>query len=155
MQRRTLSLILMLMLTAPAAHLLAQETPIFSKGEIATVNNHTGTVWLKELNQADTAIDCNIASATFAPGAKLDWHIHPGGQILLITDGTGYYQEKGKPIQIVHKGDVIKCLPGVTHWHGASPNGPFTYIAVSTNSAKGKTIWLQRVTDAEYNSVTH
>jgi len=155
MQRRTLSLILMLMLTAPAAHLLAQETPIFLKGEIATVNNHTGIVWLKELNQADTAIDCNIASATFAPGAKLDWHIHPAGQILLITDGTGYYQEKGKPIQIVHKGDVIKCLPGVTHWHGASPNGPFTYIAVSTNSAKGKTIWLQRVTNAEYNSVTH
>ena len=132
---------------------LAQTASIFPKGEIATTNNHTGTVWLTELNRADSVIDCNIATATFAPGAKLDWHIHPAGQILLITDGSGYYQEKGKPIQIVHKGDVIKCAPGVPHWHGAAPTSSFTYIAVSTNGEKNKTQWLQRVTDAEYSSV--
>jgi len=109
-------------------------------------------VWLTELNKADSVIDCNIATATFAPGAKLDWHIHPAGQILLITEGTGYYQEKGKLIQMVHKGDVIKCAPGVPHWHGAAPNNTFTYIAVSTNGAGNKTVWLQRVTDAEYKS---
>jgi quercetin dioxygenase-like cupin family protein len=97
-------------------------------------------------------IDCNIATATFAPGAKLDWHIHPAGQILIITEGTGYYQEKGKPIQVVHKGDVIKCIPGIAHWHGASPQSTFTYIAVSTKGAVNKTEWLQRVTDTEYNS---
>lgn len=131
----------------------AQTLPIFPKGEIATINNHTGIVWLKELNVADTVLDINIATATFAPGAKLDWHIHPAGQILMITDGTGYYQEKGKPIQVVHKGDMIKCAPGVTHWHGAAPKSSFTYIAVSTNGAKNKTVWLQRVTEAEYNSV--
>ncbi|QEC79237.1 cupin domain-containing protein [Mucilaginibacter ginsenosidivorax] len=130
----------------------AQNAPVFPKGEISTVNNHTGTVWLTELNKADSTIDINVANATFAAGAKLDWHIHPAGQILMITEGTGYYQEKGKPIRIVHKGDVINCDPGVAHWHGASPNSLFTYIAVSTNSAKNKTIWLQRVTDAEYNS---
>ncbi|WDF77575.1 cupin domain-containing protein [Mucilaginibacter sp. AW1-7] len=130
----------------------AQTSPIFPKGEIATVNNHTGTVWLTELNKADSIIDINVANATFAPGAKLDWHIHPAGQILMITEGTGYYQEKGKSIQVVHKGDVIKCAPGVAHWHGAAPNSSFTYIAVSTNSAKNKTVWLQRVTEAEYNS---
>lgn len=45
---------------------MAQGDVIFPKGKIATVNNHTGTVWLKELNQADSAIDCNIATATFA-----------------------------------------------------------------------------------------
>jgi quercetin dioxygenase-like cupin family protein len=139
-------------LLAFSTKLLAQESPIFPKGEIATVDNHTGTVWLKELNQPDSLIDIGIATATFAPGAKLDWHIHPEGQVLLITDGTGYYQEKGKPIQIVSKGDVIKCVPGVPHWHGASPKSPFTYLAVSTNSSKNKTVWLKRVTDAEYNS---
>jgi quercetin dioxygenase-like cupin family protein len=132
---------------------LAQTATIFTKGELSKTNNHTGDVWLRELNKADSVIDCNIATATFAPGAKLDWHIHPAGQILMITEGTGYYQEKGKSIQVVHQGDVIKCLPGVTHWHGASPKSTFTYIAASTNSAKNKTIWLQRVTDDEYNSV--
>lgn len=150
MKKRILILIIV---SAFMIHVSAQDTPIFPKGEIATVNNHTGTVWLKELNVADSVIDCNIATATFAAGAKLDWHIHPAGQILMITDGTGYYEEKGKPIKILHKGDVIKCLPGIPHWHGAAPKSSFTYIAVSTNSAKNKTVWLQRVTDEEYNSV--
>jgi quercetin dioxygenase-like cupin family protein len=132
---------------------VAQTIAIFPRGEISKTNNHTGDVWLTELNKADSVIDCNIATATFAPGAKLDWHIHPAGQILMITEGTGYYQEKGKPIQIVHKGDVIKCVPGVAHWHGASPKSTFTYIAVSTKGAINKTVWLERVTDAEYNSL--
>jgi len=131
---------------------VAQDAPIFPKGEISTVDNHTGTVWLNELSAPDSIFNYSIAVATFAPGAKLDWHIHPGGQILLITEGTGYYQEKGKPIQIVHKGEVIKCLPGVVHWHGASPESGFTYIA-TTPGQRGKTIWLQMVTGEEYHGV--
>ena len=130
----------------------AQEGSIFPKGEISTTDNHTGTVWLKELNAPDSIFNYSIAVATFAPGAKLDWHIHPAGQILLITEGTGYYVEKGKPGQIVHKGDVIKCLPGVEHWHGASPDSSFTYLA-TTPAQKGKTIWLKRVTDEEYHRI--
>ena len=58
---------------------------------------------MSELSAPDSTFDYAIAVATFDPGAKLDWHIHPGGQILLIIDGTGYYQERGKPIQTVHK----------------------------------------------------
>ncbi len=144
---------LILLTVMTTMHAWAQSAPIFAKGELSKTNNHTGDVWLTELNKADTVIDINIAQATFAAGAKLDWHIHPAGQILLITEGTGYYQEKGKPIQIVKKGDVIKCTPGVPHWHGAAPNSAFTYIAVSTKSVTNKTQWLQRVTDAEYNSI--
>jgi 4-carboxymuconolactone decarboxylase len=127
----------------------AQGNSIFSKGEISTTNNHTGTVWLKELNGADSIFNYSIAVATFEKSAKLDWHIHPAGQILLITNGIGYYQERGKQIQTVSKGEVIKCLPGVEHWHGASPGSGFTYIA-TTPAQKGKTIWLKRVADAEY-----
>ncbi len=78
---------------------VAQDSSIFPKGEMSTTDNHTGTIWLKELNEPDSIFNYSIAVATYAPGAKLDWHIHPGGQTLLITDGTGYYQEKGKAIQ--------------------------------------------------------
>ena len=106
---------------------------------------------LSELSKSDEVFDFNVAHATFAPGAKLDWHIHPGGQILMITEGAGYYQEKGKPVQIVQKGDVIKCPPGIAHWHGATPGSTFAYIAVSPTQ-KGETKWLQRVTDEEYRS---
>lgn len=128
---------------------MAQKASIFPKGEIATTDNHTGTVWLEELNKPDSLFNFSLAQATFDPGAKLDWHIHPAGQYLLITEGTGYYQERGKPVQTVRKGDVIKCLPGVAHWHGASPQSSFAYIGV-TPVQKGKTIWLKRVTNEEY-----
>jgi len=132
---------------------VAQDAPIFPKGEISTTDNHTGTVWLTELNKPDSLFSFSLAQATFAPGAKLDWHIHPAGQYLLITNGVGYYQERGKSIQIVHKGDIIKCLPGIEHWHGASPDNSFTYVA-TTPTQKGKTIWGKRVTNEEYNSIT-
>lgn len=130
----------------------AQDAAIFPKGEISNTDNHTGTVWLKELNVPDSLFNFSLAHATFAPGAKLDWHIHPGGQYLLITEGTGYYQERGKPMQIVHKGDVIKCMPGVEHWHGATPETSFGYVG-ATPVQKGKTIWLKRVTDEEYKNI--
>jgi len=131
----------------------AQDSTLFPKGEIGkNTDDYTGTIWLSELNQPDSNFNFSIAQATYAPGSKLNWHIHPAGQYLLVTEGTGYYQEKGKPAQIVHKGDVIKCLPCIAHWHGAAPRSSFAYVAV-TPTTKGKTIWLQRVTDAEYNSV--
>lgn len=39
--------------------------------------------------------DPSIAVATYDAGAKLNWHIHPGGQVLVITEVTVYYQETG------------------------------------------------------------
>lgn len=145
--------VIILAIAALSYRAVAQDSSIFPLGEISTTDNHTGTVWLKELNVPDSVFNLSLAHATFASGAKLDWHMHPAGQFLLITEGTGYYQERGKPIQIVHKGDVIKCLPGVEHWHGATPGTDFGYVGV-TPVQKGKTKWLQRVTDEEYHSIT-
>lgn len=142
-----------LFFTAFCPPVTAQHNPIFPKGEIGkNTNNYTGTVWLSELNQPDSIFNLSLAQASFAPASKLDWHIHPAGQYLLITEGMGYYQEKGKPVQLVQRGDVIRCLPGVEHWHGAARNSSLTYIGV-TPTQKGKTIWLKRVTEEEYNSI--
>ncbi len=115
---------------------VAQDASIFPKGEISMTDNHTGKIWLNELSVGDSVFTNSIALATYASGAKLDWHIHPAGQILLITEGTGYYQEKGKAVKIVHKGDIIKCLPGVAHWHGAVPDSIFAYIAVTPTTKR-------------------
>lgn len=128
------------------------DASLFPRGELSTAKNHTGKIWLNELVVGDSTFDPSIAVATYDAGAKLDWHIHPGGQVLLITEGVGYYQEKGKPAQIVRKGDVIKCPPGVEHWHGAAPKSGFAYAAV-TPTSKGKTIWLGPVSDRDYQSV--
>jgi 4-carboxymuconolactone decarboxylase len=130
---------------------LAQDADIFPRGEKAANVHHVGNVWLNELSPADQVFSYSTSVATFDPGARLDWHSHPGGQILLITQGVGYYQEKGKSKQTVRKGDVVKCQPGVEHWHGATPDSGVTYVATSP-AQNGKTIWLKRVTDEEYGS---
>ena len=125
---------------------------IFPKGERAPADYFTGNVWVKILVPNDTAFNCQIGNVTFEPGARNNWHTHSGGQILICTDGTGYYQEKGKPIQLIRKGDVVKILPDVEHWHGAAPDSDFTHIAINANTQKGIVEWLQRVTDEEYDS---
>lgn len=69
-----------------------------------------------------------------------------------MTEGTGYYQEKGKPIQLLKKGDVVEILPNIVHWHGATPDSEFSHLAISTRSSMGAAVWLEPVTDEEYNS---
>lgn len=125
---------------------------IFPKGDPAPKDYFTGTAWVKNLVQDTGNFNMSIANVTFEPGARNNWHTHPAGQILLVTEGVGYYQEKGKPIMLIHKGDVINILPDVVHWHGAGPDSGLTHLAINKNSEKGAVIWLQRVTDEEYNS---
>lgn len=149
MKRKMGFLFMMLLVTISVR---SQEASVFPKGEKAPNVHHTGNVWLSELVKADEILDCQIAMATFEAGARLDWHKHPGGQILLITAGKGFYQEKGQAKRIVNKGDIVKCLPNVEHWHGATPETGVTYLAVNSNNDKGKTIWLQKITDEEYGS---
>ena len=128
------------------------ENAIFPKGDRAPAEYFTGTAWVKMLVTADDTFNTSVANVTFEPGARNNWHTHPGGQILIITDGVGYYQEKGKPVQLLHEGNVIKILPGVVHWHGASPDNEMTHLAINTNTQKGIVEWLQKVTDEEYSS---
>jgi quercetin dioxygenase-like cupin family protein len=125
---------------------------IFPKGEKINNDYFSGTAWLEMLVPNDDIFNCPIGNVTFEPGVRNNWHQHPGGQILLATSGVGYYQEKDKPIQLFRAGEVIKILPGVVHWHGATPNSQFSHLAISTNPQKGIVEWLQPVTDEEYNS---
>jgi quercetin dioxygenase-like cupin family protein len=122
---------------------------IFPQGEKITNQNFTGTAYLKMLIEADNVNPTAVGNVTFEAGARTKWHLHPGGQILLVTDGIGYYQEKGQSKKILHKGDVVKCLPNTPHWHGASSDSRFVQVAV-TNNHLGATVWLEEVTDEVY-----
>lgn len=127
-----------------------QSEPVFAKGEKVTNDNFIGTVWLNYLVKTDTTHNVNIGSVTFEPGARTSWHYHKGGQILLVTEGTGLYQEKGKPIERIKKGEVVKCPPNIEHWHGATPTEAMTHIAIGTNTDIGGAVWLRPVTEEEY-----
>jgi len=43
-----------------------------------------------------------------------------GGQIVIVTSGTGWVQEEGGAKREIKPGDVIWTPPGVKHWHGAT-----------------------------------
>lgn len=131
----------------------ADSTTIFPKGDKAPADYFTGPVWVKMLVTSEETFNCQIGNVVFEAGARNNWHTHGGGQILIATDGIGYYQEKGKPIQVLHKGDVVKIPPDVVHWHGASRDSAFTHIAINTNTDRGIVTWLNPVTDEEYNSI--
>jgi quercetin dioxygenase-like cupin family protein len=147
------TLVLATFLTAALLNkLTAQDAGmVFTKDGTALEVRNTGNNTLIELNKADSLFKFNIAVASFPAGKRLDWHYHPDGQILVFTDGIGYYQERGKPKRVVHKGEVIKCLPGVEHWHGASAESGATYMA-AYSTLKGTTVWLEKVSDADYNA---
>ena len=139
----------MLLLAAVSTRAVAQEAPLFPLGDKAPNVHHTGDVWLNHLSDADSTFDFNVVVATFAAGAKLDWHTHPAGQQLLIMEGTGLYQERGEPVQVVREGDVVKCPPGIEHWHAATPETGVTYLAITGDEP---TQWLESVTEEAFNS---
>lgn len=127
-----------------------QNAQVFPKGEKITNENFTGTAYLKILVDADSLNSVSVGNVTFEPGARSNWHMHPEGQIILVTDGVGYYQEKGKAKKILRKGDAVKCPPNIPHWHGASADTAFVQVAI-TGREKGPTVWLGKVTEVEYN----
>lgn len=124
---------------------------IFPRGNKITNKNFTGTAYLQMLVGADSLNSISVGNVTFEPGARSKWHIHPAGQILLVTDGVGFYQEKGQPKKILRKGDAIKCPPNTPHWHGASLDTAFVQLAI-TGRENGETVWLDEVTAEEYNN---
>src|SRR5688500_11527949 len=124
---------------------------IFPKGEKGAAENFTGNAWNTPLVANDSTYNTVIGNVYFEPGARSNWHTHPAGQILMITDGVGYHQIKGQPRQTIRKGDVIKCPPNVLHWHGASPDTGMQQLYILPKTEKGIVTWLQKVTDEEYN----
>lgn len=125
---------------------------IFPKGEIINNDYFSGEAWLQMLVTNKDNFDLTIGNVIFEPGVRNNWHSHPGGQILLCTKGQGYYQEKGKPIRLLSKGDVVEILPDIIHWHGATPESEFEHIAISPQAHKGAVVWLEPVSNEQYNS---
>ncbi|GEO03712.1 cupin [Adhaeribacter aerolatus] len=124
---------------------------IFPKGELGPAENFTGKAWAYSMVPNDTTYNTLVGNVYFEPGARSNWHIHPAGQILVITDGVGYHQIKGQPRQTIKKGDVVKCPPNVMHWHGASPDTGLQQMYIISNTEKGIVKWLHPVSDEEYS----
>ncbi|MCM3728833.1 cupin domain-containing protein [Neobacillus cucumis] len=108
-----------------------------------------GQSYLKGL-VSDPKINVGVGNVTFEPECRNNWHIHRDGyQILLVTGGEGWYQEEGKPAQLLKAGDVIVTHDGVKHWHGATKDSWFVHIAITAGTPE----WLEPVDDETYNNL--
>ena len=125
---------------------------IFPAGEQIKSENFTGAPWVKFLFAADSTFNVSVGNVTFEPKTRSNWHYHPAGQILLALNGVGYYQERGKEVQILRPGDTVKCPPNVEHWHGASHDDWFVQLAITAEHPEGRVKWLQPVSDEEYEA---
>ena len=99
-----------------------------------------------------------LANVTFEPGCRNNWHIHHatkgGGQILICTSGSGWYQEKGKYAISLEPGTVITIPANVKHWHGAKKDSWFSHIAIEVPGENTFNEWCESVTDEEYNKLS-
>lgn len=126
--------------------------PLFGLGQPndAYAAYFTGQSYLNPLTTQGITV-CNV---TFEPRCRNNWHIHHGGgQILLCTDGEGWYQQWGQPARSLHPGDVVYIPPEVKHWHGAAEDW-FSHAAIEIPAPDASNEWLEPVSDEEYNMLT-
>ena len=125
---------------------------VFGFGELNPYGKYfTGKSYLKPITTTNGVPMYNV---TFEPKCRNNWHIHhKGGQILLVTQGRGWYQEWGKEPRELHPGDVVNIPAETKHWHGAAKDSWFTHIAVEVPSEGGSNEWLEAVSDEEYNKL--
>lgn len=112
-----------------------------------------GESFLKPLTDMKAG-EIPIFNVTFEPGCRNNWHIHHaskgGGQVLICTAGSGWYQEWGKPPVSLEAGKVIVIPANVKHWHGAKKDSWFSHSTFEPSGEGTSNEWLEKVGDEEY-----
>lgn len=131
-------------------HLYAQDDgkPIHGNWTKGPSDRFKGDVWV-EYFVNDTISDFVSSRVLFEPTARSIWHKHAGKQIVFAVEGEGYFKEKGKPVTLLKKGDVIIIEPGVIHSHGSINKRFVQGIMMNNVGKKETTTWLSPVLDKE------
>ena len=74
----------------------------------------------------------------FPAGARTNWHSHPSGQVLYVTDGAGRVGTRDGTVEPVGPGDLVYAPPGEEHWHGAAEDEGVQHLALSFGAAEWK-----------------
>ena len=90
--------------------------------------------------------DVAIAKVTFSPATRTRWHTHERGQLLRVTEGTGWICDEGGKPRRLNVGDTVWAPPGTTHWHGADDASAMSHFSAGL----GETKWAEPVTEEEY-----
>lgn len=136
---------------APAAAQSIEITPNASTpSALAEPDQFSGHAVIDSLFPANEFTHGTGGHVTFAPGARTAWHVHPAGQMLIITSGKGWVQEEGRERQEVNTGDVVWIPADINHWHGATDTTSMRHIALTYMLDGSNVTWGDLVTDEEY-----
>lgn len=110
----------------------------------------TGVVRRDPLMNSEAPGRVSTGLVTFEPGARTAWHVHPLGQLLIITAGSGWAQSWGREKFAIRAGDTVWIPAQEKHWHGAAETTAMTHIAI-TEALDGSAVdWLEHVTDEQF-----
>ncbi len=117
-----------------------------------------GGAWLSDISVKIQIKGEKAYLANFNNGARTKVHYHQGGQILVVTKGTGMlviYKAniKADTVKIkklsmtsLAEGDVVFIPKNTLHWHGAIKGKNLTHVALNIFTEKAKeaqTIWYE------------
>ncbi|MHB8546242.1 MAG: cupin domain-containing protein [Nitrosotalea sp.] len=118
-----------------------------------------GDAWLSDISVKLKIKGEKAYLANFSNGARTKVHYHQGGQILVVTKGTGmlmiYKKTDISSDKVMIKklsqsslteGDVVFVPKNTLHWHGAIEGKNFAHIALNIFTEKAKeaqTIWYE------------
>ena len=85
----------------------------------------------------------------FPAGVRSSWHTHTWGQLLMIEEGVGLHQIRGRTIEEFYPGEPYWTPADVEHWHGAHPDQDALQLTIY----EGNVEWLDPVTDAQYSGL--
>ena len=120
----------------------------------------TGPVKLHEISGVTKPNEHDMYHVIFKKSARTKLHFHTGGQLLIVTRGSGslvYYKKisrgvtkfkisKTKMIKLSNS-DVVYIPPKILHTHGSiRKNSVFSHLAVnfySKKNRKPKTVWYE------------
>jgi quercetin dioxygenase-like cupin family protein len=110
----------------------------------------TGSVLISSQFARNEPARVTGAVVTFEAGARTAWHMHPLGQTLIVTEGSGWVQQWSAERHEIRAGDVVWIPPNTKHWHGATAQERMTHIAIQERLQNKNVEWLEQVTDEQY-----
>lgn len=99
----------------------------------------TGAVERRELLLPQQHSGMRLGWVRFDDGARTNWHVHDGEQILYVIDGVGCVGTDRATMPI-GPGDTVRIPAGERHWHGAQSGQQLVHIAITSGI---KTDWGQ------------
>ena len=124
------------------------------------IDYFTGPVKLHEISGITKPNEHDMYHVIFKKSSRTKLHFHTGGQLLIVTKGSGslvYYKKIGVGVtkfkilktKMVNlsSGDVVYIPPKILHTHGSiKRNSVFSHLAVnfySKKNRKPKTVWYE------------